>query len=244
MNQILITEKLYITPELKKKKKLYKVYFVLCMFLTCILMTFYIYAEYDKNKSIETSQELLAEITELLSNTSESEEDYEDLLVVAINPLKQDKNSKTKIKIEKEVSKNGYIYSKIGIINVPKYNINYSILEGEQKTLEEYDELLKMSPCKYKGPDLNEIGNVSILGHNYRNNRFFSKIPSMQVGDIVEITDLYGETIQYAVYDKYSVEPTDLSGTEQKTNRKREITLIACTDDGNKRVMLKCREVQ
>ena len=29
MNQILVTEKLYVTPELKRKKKMYKLYFLI-----------------------------------------------------------------------------------------------------------------------------------------------------------------------------------------------------------------------
>lgn len=240
MNQILITKKLYVTPELKRKKKVYKLNFILSIFLICVLMSFYIYAEYEKNKSEEASQELLAEITDILFNAED--EDSEDLLVVAINPLKQD--NKVKIEPEKRTTSTGYTYSIIGVVNIPDYNINYSIIEGEKKTTQEYDELLKMSPCKFKGPDLNEVGNVSILGHNYLNNKFFSKVPKMQVGDIVEITDLYGTTIKYAVYDKYSVQPSDLSGTDSRTNGKKEITLIACTDDGKQRVMLKCREVK
>ena len=48
MNQILITEKLYITPELKRKKKLYKIDFIVSIFLLCLLFSYYIYAEYDK----------------------------------------------------------------------------------------------------------------------------------------------------------------------------------------------------
>ena len=32
MNQILVTKKLYITPELKRKKKIYKANFVLSIF--------------------------------------------------------------------------------------------------------------------------------------------------------------------------------------------------------------------
>ena len=59
MNQILVTEKLYITPELKRKKKIYKFYFILSVFVVCILTSFYIYAEYDRNKSAEASQQLL-----------------------------------------------------------------------------------------------------------------------------------------------------------------------------------------
>ena len=57
MNQILITEKLYVTPELKRKKKVYKFEFLLSIFLVCILFSLYIYAAYDRNKSEEVSQE-------------------------------------------------------------------------------------------------------------------------------------------------------------------------------------------
>ena len=37
MNQILVTEKLYITPELKRKKKIYKFNFIISVFFVCIL---------------------------------------------------------------------------------------------------------------------------------------------------------------------------------------------------------------
>ena len=60
MNQILVTKKLYITPELKRKKKVYKFDFFLSIFLVCILISFYIYAEYARNKDEEVSQEILA----------------------------------------------------------------------------------------------------------------------------------------------------------------------------------------
>ena len=32
MNQILVTQKIYVTPELKRKKKFYKVHFILSLF--------------------------------------------------------------------------------------------------------------------------------------------------------------------------------------------------------------------
>ena len=65
MNQILVTKKLYITPELKKKKKVYKFNFIFSIFLIGILMSCYIYAEYDRNKSEEVSQEILANMQEM-----------------------------------------------------------------------------------------------------------------------------------------------------------------------------------
>ena len=51
MNQILISEKIYVTPELKRKKNFFKLEFFLSVFFVCVLFSFYIYAEYDKNCS-------------------------------------------------------------------------------------------------------------------------------------------------------------------------------------------------
>ena len=49
MNQILITEKLYVTPELKKKKKVYQFAFIISIICISMLSSYYIYAEYDRN---------------------------------------------------------------------------------------------------------------------------------------------------------------------------------------------------
>ena len=66
MNQILISEKLYITPELRRKKRMYKIDFFISIFFVCILFSYYIYAEYDKNKSENEAQELNSQIMQLL----------------------------------------------------------------------------------------------------------------------------------------------------------------------------------
>ena len=94
MNQILITEKLYITPELKRKKKVYKFNFILSIFLVVVLISFYIYAEYDRNKSEETSLGIMDEFNNevqedntiaknnvlvvVLSDTTENNEEVTD----------------------------------------------------------------------------------------------------------------------------------------------------------------------
>jgi hypothetical protein len=51
MNQILVTQKLYVTPELKRKKTRYKILFFVSVFMICVLFSYYIYAEYDKNRA-------------------------------------------------------------------------------------------------------------------------------------------------------------------------------------------------
>ena len=60
MNQILVSEKLYVTPELKKKKKLYKFNFVTSIILVIILFSYYVYAEYDRTSS-DKSEEIFFE---------------------------------------------------------------------------------------------------------------------------------------------------------------------------------------
>ena len=42
MNQILVTEKIYVTPELKRKKKMYKILFVISILLIIALFAAYI----------------------------------------------------------------------------------------------------------------------------------------------------------------------------------------------------------
>ena len=106
------------------------------------------------------------------------------------------------------------------------------------------DEILKLSPTKFWGPDPNKVGNLCVVGHNYRNSKFFSKVPTLVNGDIIKITDVTGKTVEYEIYDMYVVEPENVSSTSQKTNGKREITLITCTDDSVNRVIVKAREKQ
>ena len=65
MNQILITEKVIVTKEMRKRKKFYKRNFFLSIFLVCILFSYYIYAEYDRNKSEQVSQQILLSLQEM-----------------------------------------------------------------------------------------------------------------------------------------------------------------------------------
>lgn len=244
MNQILIDQKLYVTPDMKRKKKLFKFEFFLSVFLLCILSSYAIYAEYDRNKSEQVSQEILDGLE--FSNGTKIVE--EEVTVVVLNAIPEDGNTSQKQKVhtqvpvdvpeeQKSVASDGTVYYTIGVINIPKIEVNYPILSTYS------DELLKISPCKFYGPNPNNIGNLCIAGHNYRNTKFFSKVPTLEYGDIIEITDLSGKTIEYSVYDKYIVNPDELECTSQLTGGRREITIITCTNDNQRRHIIKAREV-
>lgn len=244
MNQILVTEKLYITPELKRKKKMYKFNFLFSVFLVCILISLCIYAEYDRNKSEEASQAILANM-----NNDDTTVANNNILVVVLDDSEQNEQIQEQAngisgsgKGTVQTTESGYRYTTIGTVNIPKINVKYPILDGETDSAEETEALLKISPTKFWGPNPNEVGNFCIVGHNYRNTKFFSKVPTLQVGDTIEITDLSGKTVKYTVYNKYEVDPTDVSCTTQLTNGKKEVTLITCTDDSKKRVVVKARK--
>lgn len=251
MNQILISEKLYVTPELKRKKKMYKLDFLISIFLVCILFSYYIYAEYDKNKSEAESQEILSGLTfaeNLADDTTITFE--ENAIVVILNsedsyevrveepPEPEFEVTDELIERNTSVSPSGQEYYTIATINIPSINCYYPILNLTT------DELLKISPCYFWGAQPNEVGNFCIVGHNYRSNKFFSKVPTLENGDIIEIKDLTGKTVKYSVYDKYIVEPEDVSCTSQLTDGKTEITVITCTNDSKKRVVVKASAVE
>lgn len=248
MNQILITKKLYITPELKRKKKIYKFDFLLSIFLMIVLISVYIYAEYDRNKSEEVSQDLLAEMQSVDDSTTIKDN---NVLVVVLDDASQtyvaneeEPTNDIVYQQNKKTTPEGYNYTTIATINIPKINVNYPILEGEKGSTEETESLLKISPTKFWGPNVNEVGNFCIVGHNYRNSRFFSKVPTLTNGDTFEVTDLTGRTITYEIYDKYTVDPKNVSCTSQLTGGKKEVTLITCTDNSEQRVIVKAREVK
>ena len=132
---------------------------------------------------------------------------------------------------------NGRTYTTVGSINIPKIDISYPILS------ETSDSLLKVSVCKFWGSNPNEVGNLCIAGHNYRNSRFFSKVLTLNVGDTIEITDLQNQTLTYSIYDKYTVDPADVSCTSQLTNGKKIVTLITCTNDSKQRVVVKAEAI-
>ena len=248
MNQILVTKKLYITPELKRKKKVYKFNFFISVFLICILVSFYIYAEYDRNKSEETSQALLSEFNE----NSDILKEKSNILIAVLNDTNEDSNAndtsedasqKAINSSNVQTTKEGFKYTTIASINIPKINVNYPILEGETGSLEETESIIKIAPAKFWGSNPNKVGNFCIVGHNYLNSKFFSKVPTLENGDIIEITDENKQTMSYSVYTKYEVVPEDVSCLDQKTNGRKEITLITCTDDSQKRVIVKARAI-
>lgn len=143
--------------------------------------------------------------------------------------------------LEEDVEMNGY--KVIGIVKIPKIEIEYPILDIDNYNPEETKEPMKFSIVKYWGGNVNDYGNLSIAGHNNYDGTMFGKTKKLVKGDIVELTDLSKKTIQYEIYDIFVTDPNDVTILQTKDENIREVTLITCTNGNKQRLILKAREV-
>lgn len=134
---------------------------------------------------------------------------------------------------------NKYTYKGFGVlgtIEIPKTGIKYPVLD--KVTIKS----LEASVAYYYGPGLNEIGNTTISGHNYRNGAFFGKNKKLANGDLIYITDNSGKKVKYTIYNIYTTSSNDGDYLTRDTNGKREISLTTCTDDSKGRLIVWARE--
>lgn len=166
-------------------------------------------------------------------------------IVVMLITIKYAKNAINEKEISKEIDNIKQAkqqtefkgYKVIGVIKIPKINIEYPILEKTTK------ETLKISITKFYGNAVNEIGNLCLAGHNNRDGTMFGKIKKLELEDIIELTDLSGVTKEYKIYDKYNVNPNDTSILEVKELGIKEVTLITCTNGNKERLIIKAKEI-
>ena len=124
-------------------------------------------------------------------------------------------------------------YPVSAILEIPKIGLKDYVIEDYSV------QALKVSIAKFWGGEPNEIGNFCIAGHNYKN---FLNIAELTVGDEIILKDNYNGEISYVIYDIFTVLPQDTTCLSQKTEGKREVTLITCTKDIKQRIILKARE--
>ena len=116
-----------------------------------------------------------------------------------------------------------------------KIEIKYPIVN------ETSDEAMEIAITKFWGGNINDIGNYTMAGHNYKNGKFFGNLKKLTIRDNIFLLSSKGNAQMYKVYDIYIVDETDLSCTSQETNGKIELTLITCDNDNKKRLVVKCR---
>lgn len=125
----------------------------------------------------------------------------------------------------------------LGTMEIPATNFKYPVLEKVTK------KSIETAVAFLYGVGLNEPGNSVIIGHNYRNNLFFSNNKKLNIGDVIYITDNDGETLTYTIYNKFETTPEDTSFYQRDTGGVPEVTLSTCTDDSSARLII-CARVE
>lgn len=152
-----------------------------------------------------------------------------------INIEKQNNTSNEPIQeIKQEIHGNKVV----GIIKIPKIELEYPILETTSV------ETLKLSITKFWGNKINEIGNVTLAGHNNLSGTMFGKTKNLEIGDIIELTDIQNVTLKYEIFDKYVIDPNDIRCILPVEEDTREVTLITCTNGNKNRLIIKAREIK
>lgn len=109
-------------------------------------------AKIEEEKEIEIEEE--KDIEEINTQEIESEEEQKEVPAQSTE------------KVKSYTASNGQNYDSIGILNIPSLNIQYPILSSTS------EQTLKVALTKYWGGNPNEVGNLCISGHNYKNSKF------------------------------------------------------------------------
>ena len=123
----------------------------------------------------------------------------------------------------------------IGMIQIPKLNISYPLFSKLDNAL------LEVSPCIFYGKMPPTPSNLCIAGHNYNNDRFFSKINLLNVNDEINIYDNIGKKFSYYVFENYEVKEDDLSPIFNYDANFSILTLITCNNFNNNRIIIKAK---
>lgn len=196
-----------------KKITVYKIILVILVITALVLATLVIKKNIESKKIENNTHAVLQEIK------------------------KGNKVTTNEIDVIQEINEEIGGYKVIGIINIPKINIEYPILEKTNK------ESLDLSITKFYGEKINQKGNVVLAGHNRLNNTMFGKMDKLENGDIIELTDSQMVTVKYQVFSKYVIDPNDIDCIFPIDENTREVTLITCTNRDKNRLVVKAREI-
>ena len=201
-----------------KELKIYKAIFYMLLIVAIVIISMIVYKYGSNQKNEKESQEAVAAFSNIDFSKNEEE-------------------SGSEIQLEYKG------YKVIGIVKIPKINIEYPILEIGDIDPENAKAPMKLSIIKYWGENVNDYGNLSIAGHNNKDGTMFGKTKKLQKGDVVELTDLNGQKIQYTIYEIFVTDPNDVSILLPSKELVREVTLITCTNGNKERLILKAKEI-
>lgn len=178
----------------------------------------------------------LAVILVIVTKRTNNQIKEKDLTSAVVDIKTKIEENKTTIDGTKKIETKYKGYDVVGIIKISKINIEYPIISQTNDTA------MALSITKFWGNNVNDIGNFTMAGHNYFDGTMFSNTNKLKIDDIIEMTDLNGNTVKYKVFDKYVTDPNDTNCVKNIEENTREITLITCINGRSNRLIIKARE--
>lgn len=188
---------------------------------------------------------LIGIIIEIYGDNTIKEDSYESQKISVLEESQNKEETNTIVEENKqtikpypkeEIAKSYKGYPVCAKLEIPKISLEVNILSTYSK------QALKVSATKFWGVEPNQLGNFCVVGHNLKS--AFYDIKKLEIADRLFLIDEIVGKVEYEIFKIEKVVPEDTNCLEPITLEKREITLITCTNDSKKRVIIKAKEIE
>lgn len=192
--------------------------FFVGIIIICIFFSLFMFLESEEEKNISNKS------YDFLSNQNITNIPIEETIEVKEYP-------------KEEILENYNGYEVCAKLVIPEISLETNVIANYS------EEALRNSVVKFWGVEPNNNGNFCIAGHNFKNKNMFSKLKKLKIGDRLFITDTKVGKVEYEIFKIDTVLPEDVSCLKAVTENEKEVTLITCTMNSKKRIVVKAKEV-
>ena len=218
-----------------KRNKRKSKYLIIILILTVLFFILFNIQTEENNKNGTTIEKVNSKLYQnYQSENLETQQSTNSILEDNAETQKNKQSTTNEQNVEKEYIETEFKgYKVCAKLNIPIINLETYVLEEYSK------QALLTSVTKFYGGEPNKVGNFCIAGHNYGPTNMFQNIKKLKVKDEIFLTDTNGNRFKYLIYDMYTVLPNETRCLSQKTNGNTELTLITCTPDSERRIIVK-----
>ena len=218
-----------------KRNKRKSKYLIIILILTVLFFILFNIQTEENNKNGTTIEKVNSKLYQnYQSENLETQQSTNSILEDNAETQKNKQSTTNEQNVEKEYIETEFKgYKVCAKLNIPIINLETYVLEEYSK------QALLKSVTKFYGGEPNKVGNFCIAGHNYGPTNMFQNIKKLKVKDEIFLTDTNGNKFKYLIYDMYTVLPNETRCLSQKTDGNTELTLITCTPDSERRIIVK-----
>lgn len=218
----------------KNKKKLFGILLITAGLIVCLIPAGLSLSTQNQQK------QMLKQIREQMKD--QGREEKKDTVIVAKGSAEQEF---TRLELEQEdeqaegeAAQYLQYQTIIGIIEIDKLGITFPVVEGTSR-----DNIRVAVGHMTNTKAIGEKGNCVLAAHRGGVfGEFFKNIHKLKDGDRVVVTDSSGKEYTYEVYEHQVIEPTDFSVCED-IGDDTTLTLLSCENNGQKRLIVRCKAV-